>query len=58
MDQCPVLSLAGAGCDENKMVCVQEREVTLGKPKAFPSFGWDNEYGEVNCRCVASSGFC
>ena len=30
---------------ENKMVQVQGGEVTLGKPRDFPSYGWDNEYG-------------
>ncbi|KAL8572528.1 hypothetical protein ACOMHN_019567 [Nucella lapillus] len=39
----------GSGCGENKMVRVAEGEVTLGKPKDFPSYGWDNEYGEVKC---------
>ncbi|XP_076463054.1 uncharacterized protein LOC143295308 [Babylonia areolata] len=38
-----------SGCGENQMVRVAGGEVTMGKPKDFPSFGWDNEYGEVNC---------
>lgn len=30
----------------NTMISVDtENEVNLGKPPAFPSFGWDNEYG-------------
>jgi len=30
----------------NRMVPVEEDSVDLGKPPSFPSFGWDNEYGE------------
>ena len=30
----------------NAMVAVPRGEVVLGKPKDYPSFGWDNEYGE------------
>ncbi|XP_025109666.1 ergothioneine biosynthesis protein 1-like isoform X2 [Pomacea canaliculata] len=37
---------------ENKMVQVSGGKVTLGKPKDFPSYGWDNEYGEVTARVV------
>lgn len=55
MGRYPASSHAGSGCDENKMVPVQGGEVTLGKPKDFPSYGWDNEYGEVKCRSVANS---
>ncbi|RUS75386.1 hypothetical protein EGW08_016848, partial [Elysia chlorotica] len=29
----------------NKMVSVQATDVAIGKPRDFPSFGWDNEYG-------------
>nr|QTC10020.1 conA [Conus imperialis] len=38
-----------SGCKGNKMVHVAGGEVTLGKPNDFPSFGWDNEYGEAKC---------
>lgn len=31
---------------ENPMVSVAKKSVRLGKPRAWPSFGWDNEYGE------------
>lgn len=31
---------------ENPMVAVAKKSVRLGKPRAWPSFGWDNEYGE------------
>lgn len=31
---------------DNPMVTVPATSVRLGKPRAWPSFGWDNEYGE------------
>jgi len=31
---------------QNQMIAVHENIVKLGKPDNFPSFGWDNEYGE------------
>lgn len=31
---------------ENPMRAVPATTVKLGKPRAWPSFGWDNEYGE------------
>lgn len=31
--------------DDNPMIAVPETQVQLGKPKHWPSFGWDNEYG-------------
>lgn len=34
---------------ENLMIRVDGKAVTFGKPKNFPSYGWDNEYGEVTC---------
>jgi 5-histidylcysteine sulfoxide synthase/putative 4-mercaptohistidine N1-methyltranferase len=33
---------------KNTMIAVNQATVDLGKPAAFPSFGWDNEYGERN----------
>jgi 5-histidylcysteine sulfoxide synthase/putative 4-mercaptohistidine N1-methyltranferase len=30
----------------NKMIAVNKETVDLGKPADFPSYGWDNEYGE------------
>jgi len=30
---------------QNKLVRVEAGQVVLGKPKDFPTFGWDNEYG-------------
>ncbi|CAJ1933810.1 unnamed protein product [Cylindrotheca closterium] len=32
----------------NRMIPVTQGTVDLGKPADFPSFGWDNEYGERN----------
>jgi len=29
----------------NEMIAVEGSVVNLGKPREFPSFGWDNEYG-------------
>ncbi|XP_063412850.1 uncharacterized protein LOC134695502 isoform X1 [Mytilus trossulus] len=37
----------------NPMIRVEEREVTYGKPDDFPSYGWDNEYGEETSRVPA-----
>jgi 5-histidylcysteine sulfoxide synthase/putative 4-mercaptohistidine N1-methyltranferase len=36
----------GADYPTNRMIPVQPGTVDLGKPADFPSFGWDNEYGE------------
>jgi len=30
----------------NEMVAVEKQQVTLGKPVDYPSYGWDNEYGQ------------
>lgn len=30
---------------QNRFIAVQGGDVTLGKPRKFPSYGWDNEYG-------------
>ena len=30
----------------NEMLPVEGAEVQLGKPEDFPSFGWDNGYGQ------------
>jgi 5-histidylcysteine sulfoxide synthase len=30
---------------ENPLIAVPEQSVTLGKPRDWPTFGWDNEYG-------------
>lgn len=37
--------------DDNPMIAVAATDVQLGKPRHWPSFGWDNEYGS-ECRDV------
>ena len=41
-----VFSFIGEGVGKNAMIRAPASEVTIGKPKDFPSYGWDNEYGE------------
>jgi len=38
----------GIDYPSNRMIAVNNGLVDLGKPADFPSFGWDNEYGERN----------
>lgn len=38
----------GVDYPANRMIPVTQGMVDLGKPADFPSFGWDNEYGERN----------
>jgi len=38
----------GVDYPPNKMIAVEKNNVDLGKPANFPSYGWDNEYGERN----------
>lgn len=35
----------GEDYPKNQLLEIQEGEVQLGKPQSWPSFGWDNEYG-------------
>jgi len=37
--------LLGMKSSTNNLVKINGAKVTLGKPKDFPTFGWDNEYG-------------
>lgn len=37
--------IEGADFPRNELVAVAGRSVELGKPRDFPSYGWDNEYG-------------
>jgi 5-histidylcysteine sulfoxide synthase/putative 4-mercaptohistidine N1-methyltranferase len=39
------LESSQAKAPDNALVTVESGHVTLGKPKDFPTFGWDNEYG-------------
>ena len=32
---------------KNRMAKVPSGRVTVGKPRDFPSYGWDNEYGQA-----------
>ena len=43
----PIISSADGESLENVMIRVEGKDVTFGKPDDFPSYGWDNEYGEV-----------
>lgn len=38
--------IEGTHYPKNRMIPVSNGTVDLGKPADFPSFGWDNEYGE------------
>jgi len=40
------LPLAGDDYPVNRMISVPETTITIGKSRDFPSFGWDNEYGQ------------
>ena len=35
---------------ENEYVAVEAAYAVLGKPDDFPSYGWDNEYGQATIR--------
>ncbi|XP_067679037.1 uncharacterized protein [Haliotis asinina] len=32
---------------ENTLLSVEAKDITIGKPESFPSYGWDNEYGQA-----------
>ena len=40
----------GKGAGLNEMLQVNSTVVTFGKPWDFPSYGWDNEYGQASRR--------
>lgn len=40
--------IEGKDFPSNRMISVNNDSVDLGKPADFPSYGWDNEYGERN----------
>ncbi|RYG47924.1 SAM-dependent methyltransferase, partial [archaeon] len=40
----------------NELVPVEAGTAVLGKPTSFPSFGWDNEYGQRKVEVPAFSG--
>lgn len=35
---------------QNEMIQIPETQVRLGKSFDYPSYGWDNEYGQVDCK--------
>jgi len=37
---------------ENEELVCAEKKIVLGKPHAWPSFGWDNEYGDRKTKTV------
>ena len=39
--------LIGDGVTKNDLVQVNETEIAIGKPRDFPTYGWDNEYPET-----------
>jgi 5-histidylcysteine sulfoxide synthase/putative 4-mercaptohistidine N1-methyltranferase len=49
----------GVHYPKNEIVAVPYGELTLGKPQDWPSYGWDNEYGErtVQVRPFRASQF-
>ena len=34
----------------NDFIKVPEGDITLGKPEDYPTYGWDNEYGECSMK--------
>jgi hypothetical protein len=32
---------------KNDFVTIEDGAVEFGKPKNYPSYGWDNEYGQM-----------
>ncbi|XP_071117341.1 uncharacterized protein [Haliotis cracherodii] len=38
---------SGSSATENSLISVETHDITIGKPKNFPSYGWDNEYGQA-----------
>jgi len=49
----PKLAPLGGSAPELAMVHVREGEAAMGKPRGWPSFGWDNEYGRRVTRVPA-----
>lgn len=40
----------GTPAGPNELLTVPAGKVVMGKPKAFPSYGWDCEYGQVSVK--------
>lgn len=51
--------VAGEDYPANSFIDIPAAKVQIGKPRDFPSFGWDNEYGhrEVNVPACRASKF-
>eukprot|EP01039_Chlorochromonas_danica_P003875 gene3876-4233_t len=45
-DKAVLKPIAGVHYPSNEMISVPAQRVVIGKPRSFPSFGWDNEYGQ------------
>ena len=57
--KCIRFLILGEGAGKNVLIKVGSSKVTMGKPYDFPSYGWDNEYGEWTAKyeynCFISS---
>ena len=44
---------------KNPLIKLGSQDVTIGKPYDFPSYGWDNEYGNMTLRyvCIHTHAF-
>ena len=47
-----MIQLSGDPVLSNPLIEITKRAVSMGKPENFPSYGWDNEYGEWNVKWV------
>ncbi|CAH1775547.1 unnamed protein product [Owenia fusiformis] len=43
----------GEGMHKNPLVHIDTQNITIGKPRDFGSFGWDNEYGTLTTKVSA-----
>ena len=46
------MPISGDPVSSNPLIEIAEQSVSLGKPENFPSYGWDNEYGQWNAKWV------
>lgn len=44
------MPISGDPVLSNPMIEIAAWSVSLGKPENFPSYGWDNEYGQWNVK--------
>ena len=45
-----LITCSGTPAGPNELITVQAGQVVMGKPETFPSYGWDNEYGQVTVK--------